>query len=237
MILRSFLTLLIAVITIMSPYGHAAVTSQEIQASSEAFLSKYIADIQSSYPNASRIEYHVKSLDSRLSMANCPNALDVTLKSATRIGNISLKVSCLGQYPWSIYVPAEVKLYAPAATSLITLARGTIIRREQLQLQETDISRLSSAYYSSLQQVIGMQVKRPIQPNAVITAGQLSKPLMVKRGESVMMTAQSGSLVVKIPGVAMRDGHEGEQIRVRNSKSKRIVDATVSGPGQVSVIM
>ena len=60
---------------------------------------------------------------------------------------------------------------------------------------------------------------------------------MIKRGESVVMTAKSGALQVRIQATALTDGHAGEQISVRNKQSKRVVEARVIGPGKVSVVM
>ena len=50
-----------------------------------------------------------------------------------------------------------------------------------------------------------------------------------------MIIASKGSMSVKMPGEALSDGHEGRQIRVKNSRSERIIRATVVGPGEVLV--
>ncbi|NEP50997.1 MAG: flagellar basal body P-ring formation protein FlgA, partial [Moorea sp. SIO3C2] len=52
----------------------------------------------------------------------------------------------------------------------------------------------------------------------------LEQPLLIKRGDSVVVTARTGTLTVKMPGTALMDGHRGEQISVRNKQSNRVVD-------------
>ena len=50
-----------------------------------------------------------------------------------------------------------------------------------------------------------------------------------------MMSYRTAAMVLTTPGRALDDGALGEVIRVLNSQTKVVVDATVSGGGQVSV--
>ncbi len=63
------------------------------------------------------------------------------------------------------------------------------------------------------------------------------QPILIKRGDAVTITAEGDGLSVKMPGVAMSDGRRGEQIRIKNNNSAKIVDAQVTEPGEVAVPM
>jgi len=52
-----------------------------------------------------------------------------------------------------------------------------------------------------------------------------------------VISAGNSTIQVKMPGEALSAGSVGEQIRVRNLNSKRVVKARVTGPGQVEVAM
>jgi flagella basal body P-ring formation protein FlgA len=66
---------------------------------------------------------------------------------------------------------------------------------------------------------------------------QLEPPLVVRRGEAVVISAASSIVAVKVAGVALTDGRLGEQIRIKNLSSSRIVQAKMVGPGQAEVPM
>lgn len=60
---------------------------------------------------------------------------------------------------------------------------------------------------------------------------------VVHKGDQVVISAGSSTIQVKMPGEALSAGAIGDQIRVRNLNSKRVVKARVTGPGQVEVAM
>jgi flagella basal body P-ring formation protein FlgA len=57
----------------------------------------------------------------------------------------------------------------------------------------------------------------------------------VSKGDQVVISARNSGLNVRMPGEALSNGAPGEQIRVRNLGSHRIIKARISGPGQVEV--
>jgi flagella basal body P-ring formation protein FlgA len=61
------------------------------------------------------------------------------------------------------------------------------------------------------------------------------EPKLIKRGERVNIRTSNQNLVISMAGIAMMDGIKGQNIRIKNIKSKQIVHATVEKPGQVVV--
>ncbi len=82
-----------------------------------------------------------------------------------------------------------------------------------------------------------MKLLRPTVMDQVLTLQQLEQAEVIRKGDQVVITARSGGLSVRMPGEALAKGGLTEQIRVRNLNSKRVVKATVIGPGQVEVPM
>ena len=237
MIVRSFLLLFTGLIIAISPVASAAVSSEAIKSRVSHFMAEHIALVAEDYGNNVRIDFTINQLDPRLTMKNCPQALSAELKSQNTIGRINIRISCQQKNLWSLYVPVEVDLFRPIVTTVMPVAKGTLLTQSQLEMREMDISQLSGTYFTDINAVIGMQAKRPLRADKPIIAGYLEPPLMIKKGESVQMTAQSRGLMVRIPGIALSDGHHGEQIRVRNSQSNRVVEARVSSHGQVTIPM
>ena len=189
------------------------------------------------YEDSVTMDYKIGALDNRIIMPDCDSALAIELKDSNNVGRTNVRVSCQSTSPWSLYVPLTINLYRPVVTAAVPLSRGSNIGAHQLRLRKVNISTLNGSYFGDIAEVVGMQSKRSLRADAIVLASQLAPPLLVKRGDAVTLSASSGALVVKIAAIALRDGHAGEQITVRTKQSKRLVDARVTGPGQVSVAM
>ena len=235
MIVRNFFIVFSALSGLLNGMAYGDVGAEDIKARVSVFMDDYIVMLADDYGNNVRIEYTINNLDARLAMKDCPGKLEAELKSRNSIGRVNIHVSCNQQNPWSLYVPVDVDLFRPIVTTIAPIAKGARLTRAGLEMREVNISQLNGAYFSVMEEVIGMQAKRLIRADKAVIANYLEPPLLIKKGEQVQMTARSGGLVVKIAGVALMDGHKGQQISVRNNQSKRVVEARVSGPGQVVI--
>jgi flagella basal body P-ring formation protein FlgA len=56
---------------------------------------------------------------------------------------------------------------------------------------------------------------------------------LVKRGQQVVLLAQTSSIIVKMSGKAMADGAAGEKIKVKNLSSDRVIEGIVTENGSV----
>jgi flagella basal body P-ring formation protein FlgA len=203
----------------------------------DVFMVQHMQSLAQRYDDSVTMDYKIGALDNRTLMSDCGSNLAIELRDGNTIGRTNVKVSCESTSPWARYVPLTINLYRPVVTAAAPLSRGTNIGAHQLRLRRVNISKLNGSYFSDINEVVGMQNKRSLRADAILLASQLTPPLLVKRGDAVILSARSGALVVKIGAIALRDGHAGEQITVRNKQSKRLVDARVTGPGQVSVNM
>lgn len=237
MIVRSFILLLAVLLVAICQPANGSVGSEEIRRNVSQFLTTHVDQIAKAHGDQVRIDYTISTIDARLAMNDCSQALVTELKSQNPVGRINIRVSCPGKHLWSLYIPVDINLYKPVVTAVIPIARGTILANELLEMREMNVSKLTGTYFIDIDHVIGMQAKRPLRANIPVIATHLQQALLIKRGDSVMMTAQSGNLVVKIPGIALTDGHKGQQISVRNSQSKRVVEGKVSALGQVTIVM
>ena len=69
----------------------------------------------------------------------------------------------------------------------------------------------------------------------VIRQADVAKPELIARGETVTIMFQVPGITLTIVGKAVDPGALGDVISVLNVQSKRTVQATVIGPGRVSV--
>lgn len=150
---------------------------------------------------------------------------------------MTVRIRCDGNSPWTVFVPAQVKLFRDVVVVARPLKRTAVIGPEDVALRERDISQISQGYLTEIDQAIGQKVVRPLVIDQVITQVHIEQAELIRKGDHVVITARSGTLSVRMPGEALTNGGLNEQIRVKNLNSKRVVKARVIAAGQVEVPM
>ncbi len=123
---------------------------------------------------------------------------------------------------------------AEVATLTRTLRQGEIIKGSDVTVErrpktETGLEAVSP------EQAIGMAVKAPARIGQALRQSDLVKPMAVQRNESVTITYEVPGIVLTVRGKATEAGATGDIIGVLNIQSNRTVQATVTGPGRVTV--
>ena len=217
----------------------AAVTRPgELIDATREFLEQSVSDYLQRSQIEGRHEVEVNRLDPRLRLAKCDVPLTTKLESpAQPVGRTTVRVSCEGSTPWSVFVPAQVRLYRQVIVASRPLKRDSVLAAEDVTLAERDVGSLNQGYMTALDQVVGNKLTRASQPHQVITPNQISLAEIVRRGDQVVISARNAVINVRMPGEALSDGALGEQIRVKNTRSGRTIKARVTGAGQVEVAM
>ena len=204
----------------------------------QGFLEFTVEDYLATTQTPGRYEIQVNQLDPRLRMPMCDRELTASLESpAQPIGRVTVKVRCEGASPWTVFVPAQVKLFREVVVVTRPLKRTGIIGYDDVAMRERDISMITQSYLTSLDQALGQKLTRPMVADQVITLVHLEQAEVVRKGDQVVISASSGGLNVKMPGEALSNGGMSEQIRVKNLNSNRVIKARVTAPGQVEVAL
>jgi flagella basal body P-ring formation protein FlgA len=204
----------------------------------QGFLEFTVEDYLRTVDIPGRYEIQVNRLDPRLRLPFCDQELNAKLESpAQPVGRVSVRVSCEGSAPWSVFVPAQVKVFRDVVVVKRPLTRGSIIGEGDVALAERDTGALGQAFLVTTGQAVGSKLTRPVVADQVILLTSLEKADVIAKGDHVVIKAQSGAINVNMPGEAMSAGAPGEQIRVRNLQSQRVIKARVTAPGVVEVAM
>lgn len=219
---------------------HAAATTlpEELIGATEGFLEFTVEDYLQRSEIQARYEIRVNPLDPRLRLAACDSDLSQALESpAQPVGRVTVRVSCEGSTPWTVFVPAQVRLFREVVVVTRPLKREAVVGPADVALIEQDVGPLSRGYLTSAEQAIGKKLTRPLQTDQILTPSSLQLAESIHRGDQVVISARSGAINVRMPGEALSDGVLGQQISVRNQRSQRVIRARVVGPGQVEVEM
>jgi hypothetical protein len=80
-----------------------------------------------------------------------------------------------------------------------------------------------------------MEARQAIQTGAVIFTDQIRSPLLVKRGEIIIVVSQSGGIRVRTTGRARQDGAAGELVQVETLETGERYEARVTGLREAAV--
>jgi len=121
----------------------------------------------------------------------------------------------------------------PVATR--PLAKGAVIAASDVELTRVSSTLAGRDLVENIGDVVGRAVSRNLGQGEVFRMGALSIPPVVTAGSRVTLKFRQGGLEATATGTAMDSGQVGQEIRVRNDSSKKVVPGKVVEPGLVSV--
>lgn len=113
------------------------------------------------------------------------------------------------------------------------LERGHLLTRTDLQLKTLQASGTRAGYLTDPKDAIGMTLKRRLRAGQPIARAHLDSPVLIERGQRVLMVAMQDGIEARTVGEAMKKGRKGEMIKVKNESSQRVVSAVVADAGVV----
>ncbi|WP_175574258.1 flagellar basal body P-ring formation chaperone FlgA [Teredinibacter haidensis] len=231
---------LIATFTLLAATSvWAAMEYESIEAIRSQVQHELETHFQQRYPNLvldDTLTIQTGQLDRRLRLIKCDGSIHFDINELPHSSaNVTVKTSCRTSVRWTIYVPATIGTYRDVVIAAHSLAKGSLIASSDLGTKRINTAKLTGGHVENKQRLIGLELKRPIRASEVIKLNLVKQPDLVRKGDTVVLRVKSSVLSVETEGTALSSGHKGEQIRVRNDRSKRIVDGLVMAPGEVQV--
>ncbi len=153
------------------------------------------------------------------------------------LGNVSIGLRCLEKATWTIYLRAHISTQQKIVHAKRFINRGTVITKNDLTIEIIEVSNSNKHFYHNPKEIIGKVAKRNIRIGKKISGTSLKAALLIKRGQEVMIIAKTSGLLIRTKGKALSDGSIGQIVKVKNSRSKRELQATVIAPNTVKVNM
>jgi flagella basal body P-ring formation protein FlgA len=115
-----------------------------------------------------------------------------------------------------------------------SVERGEILKSADIVVERRP---KSEAAYDPVprERAVGMQMRRSARAGQHLRVADLAKPDLVQRDQNVTLIYETGGLYLTMRGKAIDAGSEGDTVSVMNLQSKRTVQGTVTGPGQVTM--
>ena len=168
----------------------------------------------------------------------CSQPLQAALPTGDKrdLSRLRYDIRCEDANGWEVDVTVKPDIYLPVIVAKNTLERGTVISPSDIELKKRNISSSRAGVITNPDEVVGLTVKRRIRDLQPISPAQLEQPIMVERGQRVVIIAEQDCIEARTMGEAMKKGRKGDMIKVKNESSQRVVSAIVDNMGVVRML-
>ncbi|UVT14570.1 MAG: flagellar basal body P-ring formation protein FlgA [Nitrospira sp.] len=135
----------------------------------------------------------------------------------------------------TVQVLADVTAMIDAVVPGRFLRTDEVIEAGDLKTARTRVYQVNHPFVTDQSEVIGRSATRPLPPDAPLRSAFVKLPLVVKKGDRVLIQAQRGGLSIRAYGITKSSGQVGQSIMVANLDSGRELRATVVAPSIVQV--
>ncbi|MGI9135097.1 MAG: flagellar basal body P-ring formation chaperone FlgA [Rhodoferax sp.] len=194
-------------------------------------------------------QFSIAPLDARVQPQGCDRPLVMDLPFASRE---TVRVRCVGNPSWQLYLRLLFKPGAAApprsdavadASASTAVARKVVVARQLLRagtvvsadlLLEQDYSgpALDTQAVASIKDVVNGEMVREVPAGVPLRSHDVRRAMLVRMGQSVILTvSQSSGFSITARVEALQDGRMGDQVRLKNPESGRLLSGVVTGPG------
>jgi flagellar basal body P-ring formation protein FlgA len=167
-------------------------------------------------------------LDARLHVSACDRPLTAFLTDSNLLrAQTTVGVRCEGSVRWTIYTSVNVESQAAVLVARRALARNDEITATDFQLESRRVPGIISAYVTDASALADQRLSHPVAAGEPLSLESLAPANLIHRGQQVVLLARSGSLEVRVQGIALADGRASDRIRVQNVSSQRVVEGVV----------
>lgn len=165
----------------------------------------------------------------------CAGKVSIEALDTRQPSRMRFVARCQDGRGWRHDFVARAKVSAMVAVTAAPVQANQPLSEADLTLERRDVTLIPDAI-GLLDDVIGQSSRRSLRAGEVLRAGQLAAPMVVKRGDPVIMVARHEGIEVSMAGEALDTGARGAVVRVRNAASGQVVRMRVAGAGTVEPV-
>ncbi len=135
-------------------------------------------------------------------------------------------------------------IVAGLATKMIDVPVLTTAMERGVRIGSADVTTIrlpakdmKPSQLTRLDDIVGMVTKKTIHAEQPLAKTDLAEPVLVRRNEIVTVVYQNGAIALSTKARSLVNGVRGETVQLENPSSKKIIEATVTGPQQVTISM
>ena len=189
-------------------------------------------------PAGARVQVQAGALDPRLTLAPCARVDPYLAKGLPAWGRTRVGLRCSeGNVRWTVFMPINVQVWAPALVSTVALPAGAQLNGTQLVLAEADWAATPQPPFADARALAGRLLARPVVAGQPLRGPDLQPRVWFSIGDRVQVQVNGSGFVVHAEGHALSPGLEGQQSRVRVGEegASRVVTGRAVAQGRMEV--
>ncbi len=180
----------------------------------------------------------VQPIDTRLRLAKCGSALTAQLPAGSNLtARATVAVSCAGPTHWTVYVPVVVESRISVLVLRHAVSQAARLGADDVTLDVRRSAGTATAYLSSVAELAGRTVRRPLPLGTALTVDMFGADLVIHRGQEVTLLAGGPDIEIRATGRALMDAPAGARIQVQNLSSLNVVEGVVESSDVVRVAL
>jgi flagella basal body P-ring formation protein FlgA len=208
-----------------------ALAASATASASDALAERTREFVEQQALSGGEIEVVVGSVDPRLSLAPCARFEPFVPNGARLWGRSSLGVRCVEGAAWTVYVPVQIKVFAPVQVAARPIARGMIVGPSDVRIERVDITQFPAGVYGADDAIEGKSAVRTIAAGEPLKRDLLRSPRIVEPGDAVRVVYDGTTFAVSVDGKALSAAGDGESARVAVANGRVLTG--VARPGKV----
>lgn len=165
----------------------------------------------------------------------CAKPVEVEALDTRQPARMRFVARCLAGKGWRHDFLVRARISAQVAVTAAPVGANQPLAEADVTLERRDITQMPDAIGDPAL-AVGQSPRRSLRAGEILRSGQLAAPLVVKRGDQVLMVARHEGIEVSMAGEAMDAGARGAVVRVRNAASGQVVRMRVAGAGTVEPV-
>lgn len=185
----------------------------------------------------SKLNIFIPAEASQFSLCARPLSLVRPAGDRLDLARLRYEFRCEGSQGWEVAVTVKPDIYLPVLVAKKTLERGRSIAANDIEVKKKNIAGLHDSFLTDPDEAVGHSVKKRVREMQPLALSHLDQPVLVERGQRVLMIAEQDGIEARMLGEAMKKGRKGDTIAVKNLSSRQTVSAVVDGSGVVRLLM
>ena len=130
----------------------------------------------------------------------------------------------------------KMHVFDRVAVAARPLTPGQPLTAADYRFEEQEVGTKGAKFMGENDVLVGKVLSRSLSIGMPILRAMLKLPDIVQPGSPVTLISKQNGVAVKMEGVALEAGHEGEVIRVRNTASRKILRGRILDEFTVEIV-
>jgi len=132
-------------------------------------------------------------------------------------------------------VSLDVRIFADLLVPLENIKRHDILDQAMFEYKRFDITSQTTQYLDSPKLLKSRRATQNLKAGRKVPIRRIESIPDIKRDERITIITGGELFQIKASGKALQSGSIGDQIKVKNTDSNKILTGTIAGPGVVEI--